>query len=90
MILFHSGFGSRLAIPPGYKEICARHNKRIIVPNHPGLGKTLFIEGHPDQWNAQLNDFVEILQLSDCTDRPLRNIRCYLLEVTMQVRNRLE
>ncbi len=67
MILFHSGFGSRLAIPPGYEEICARHNKRIIVPDRPGLGKTLFIEGHPDQWNAQLNEFVEKLELNDYT-----------------------
>ena len=65
LIVFHSGFGSRLAIPPLYKEICERTNRRIIIPDRPGLGKTLFIEGHPEQWNDQLNEFVEILGIKN-------------------------
>ncbi len=65
LIVFHSGFGSRLAIPPGYEAMCERTNRRIIVPDRPGLGKTPFVEGHPAQWNAQLTEFVDKLGLID-------------------------
>jgi len=63
IIVFHSGFGSRLAVPPGYKEICERTHRRLIVPDRPGLGKTKFIENHPEQWNEQLNEIVDLLGL---------------------------
>ena len=61
LIVFHSGFGSRLAIPPGYQEICERTNRRIIIPDRPGRGKTPFIEGHPENWNAHLMEFIDAL-----------------------------
>ncbi|MEM7360569.1 MAG: alpha/beta fold hydrolase [Pseudomonadota bacterium] len=61
LIVFHSGFGSRLAVPPDYEEICQRTNRRVIIPDRPGLGKTAFIEGHPEQWNAQLQEFIDLL-----------------------------
>ena len=63
LIVFHSGFGSRLAIPPNYQEICERTNRRVIVPDRPGIGKTLFVEGHPAQWNDQLNEFIDLLSI---------------------------
>ncbi len=65
IIVFHSGFGSRLAIPPGYQEICARTNRRLIVPDRPGLGKTAFVANHPANWNQQLNEFIELLELDE-------------------------
>ena len=65
IVVFHSGFGSRLAIPPGYEEICKRLNRRIIVPDRPGLGKTDFVEGHPSQWNTQLREFIDALALEE-------------------------
>jgi pimeloyl-ACP methyl ester carboxylesterase/DNA-binding CsgD family transcriptional regulator len=65
IIVFHSGFGSRLAIPPNYQEICERTNRRLIVPDRPGLGKTAFIEGHPDQWNQQLEEFIDLLGIDE-------------------------
>ena len=65
IIVFHSGFGSRLAIPPNYEDICRRTNRRIIIPDRPGLGRTLFIEGHPEQWNTQLAEFVDRLGLEE-------------------------
>jgi len=65
IIVFHSGFGSRLAIPKGYEAICEKFKKRIIVPDRPGLGKTAFVEGHPDQWNRQLMEFVDKLGLKE-------------------------
>jgi pimeloyl-ACP methyl ester carboxylesterase/DNA-binding CsgD family transcriptional regulator len=63
IVVFHSGFGSRLAIPPDYQQICERTNRRIIVPDRPGLGKTDFIEGHPAKWNSQLQEFIDLLEI---------------------------
>ncbi len=65
IIIFHSGFGSRLAIPPNHQEICQRTNRRLIVPDRPGLGETLFIENHPDQWNQQLQEFIDLLGIEE-------------------------
>lgn len=63
LIVFHSGFGSRLAIPPNYLDVCERTNRRIIIPDRPGLGKTNFIDGHPAQWNAQLQELIDLLEI---------------------------
>jgi len=65
LIVFHSGFGSRLAIPKHYKEICERTNRRLIIPDRPGLGKTPFVEGHPVQWNAKLQEFIDLLGIDE-------------------------
>ena len=65
LIVFHSGFGSRLAIPPNYEAICARTNRRVIIPDRPGIGKTRFVDGHPTQWNSQLNEFINLLKIGD-------------------------
>ncbi len=65
IVVFHSGFGSRLAIPPHYEAVCERLNRRIIIPDRPGLGKTKFIDGHPQQWNQQLTDFIDQLELGE-------------------------
>lgn len=63
IIVFHSGFGSRLSIPPDFSEICERTRRRIIIPDRPGIGKTKFIDGHPAQWNQQLEEFIVKLGL---------------------------
>ncbi|GHA20148.1 hypothetical protein GCM10008090_32560 [Arenicella chitinivorans] len=65
LLVFHSGFGSRLAIPPDYETICARTNRRVIIPDRPGIGKTRFIAGHPAQWNTQLTEFIDLLNIGD-------------------------
>lgn len=65
LIVFHSGFGSRLAIPPDYEAICARTNRRVIIPDRPGIGKTRFVDGHPTRWNSQLNEFINLLKIGD-------------------------
>ncbi|GAA6139229.1 hypothetical protein NBRC116583_29760 [Arenicella sp. 4NH20-0111] len=65
LIVFHSGFGSRLAIPNDYKDICDAANRRIIIPDRPGLGRTLFIEGHPEKWNEQLQEFIDLLNINE-------------------------
>jgi len=65
VIVFHSGFGSRLAIPPDYQKICERTHRRLIVPDRPGIGKTAFIEGHPENWNLQLQEFIDLLAIEE-------------------------
>lgn len=65
IIVFHSGFGSRLSMPPGYQEMCFKHNRRIIIPDRPGFGRTEFIDGHPQGWNSQLSEFIERLDIDE-------------------------
>ena len=65
LIVFHSGYGCRLSIPPAYKEICERTNRRIIIPDRPGIGKTPFIQQHPEGWNARLQEFIDLLGIGE-------------------------
>lgn len=65
MLVFHSGFGSRLAVPPEHEEICARLNRRLIIPDRPGVGKTPMIEGYPDNWNLKLGKFIDALGIEE-------------------------
>jgi len=61
IIVCHSGYGCRVTIPHGYQELCQRQNKRIIIPDRPGFGLTPQISGSPEQWNALLSEFIELL-----------------------------
>ncbi len=65
IIVFHSGFGSRLAVPLDYEQACLRHNKRLIIPDRPGLGRTPFKQGHPDGWSDSLNEMIELLGIEE-------------------------
>ena len=65
LIIFHSGYGCRLSIPPEYEQVCERTNRRIIIPDRPGIGKTAYIEGHPDGWNERLLEFIDLLGLKE-------------------------
>lgn len=61
LIVFHSGYGCRLSIPHNYSEICARNNRRIIILDRPGIGKTPYIKNHPHGWNHRFMNFVDKL-----------------------------
>ena len=63
LIVFHSGYGCRLSIPPDYQKACERTNRRLIIADRPGIGQTPFIAGHPDGWNARLQEFIDLLGL---------------------------
>jgi pimeloyl-ACP methyl ester carboxylesterase/DNA-binding CsgD family transcriptional regulator len=63
IIVCHNGYGCRVTIPKDYERACKRHNKRIIIPDRPGFGLTPYIEEHPQQWNAMLTEFIDILEL---------------------------
>ena len=65
LIVFHSGWGSRFSIPLNYQQACIASNRRIIIPDRPGFGKTPFIEGHPEGWNQRLQEFIDILELKE-------------------------
>ena len=64
LLVFHNGYGCRLSIPPNFSEACERTNRRIIIPDRPGTGKTPYIKGHPERWNVQLNEFIDLLELN--------------------------
>lgn len=65
LIVFHSGYGCRLSIPPGYQQMCERHNRRIIIPDRPGVGRSPFIKGHPNGWNERLDELIDHLELEE-------------------------
>jgi DNA-binding CsgD family transcriptional regulator/pimeloyl-ACP methyl ester carboxylesterase len=65
LIVFHSGYGCRLSIPHNYSEICERNNRRIIILDRPGTGKTPYIKGHPEGWNNRFLNFVDRLEIDD-------------------------
>ena len=63
IIMFHNGFGCRTSIPLDHMQTCKRLNKRIIIPDRPGRGKSPFINGHPKKWHTQLSEFATALNL---------------------------
>ena len=65
LIVFHSGWGSRFSIPLNYEQACINTNRRVIIPDRPGFGKTPFIKGHPVGWNERLAEFVNELGLEE-------------------------
>ncbi len=65
VIVCHNGYGCRLSIPKNYNEICNKANKRIIIPDRPGYGRTPHIKQKPEKWSAHLNDFIGQLGLSE-------------------------
>jgi len=63
IVVFHNSYGSRSMIPLGYDEICRRHNRRIIIPDRPGYGKTAYTKGHPNNWHNHLTEIIDTLEL---------------------------
>jgi len=65
LIVFHNGFGCRLAAPTTVREACERTNRRIIIPDRPGFGKTPYIDKHPEKWPDRLSEFIDLLDIQD-------------------------
>lgn len=65
LIVFHSGYGCRLSIPHNYSEICERNNRRIIILDRPGIGKTPHIKRHPRGWNNRFLNFIDRLGIDN-------------------------
>lgn len=64
IIVCHNGFGCRVSIPHNYQEVCNTTGKRLIIPDRPGYGLTPFIEDHPNNWIANLNEFIDAMELN--------------------------
>jgi len=63
IIVCHNGYGCRVTIPRGYQEMCQRQNKRIIIPDRPGYGLTPLDGGEPQDWNSELSEFIDRLEI---------------------------
>jgi pimeloyl-ACP methyl ester carboxylesterase len=65
LIVFHSGWGSRFSIPLNYLSALQGANRRLIIPDRPGFGKTPFIDGHPEDWNHRMREFIDLIGVAD-------------------------
>ncbi|NND82784.1 MAG: alpha/beta fold hydrolase [Gammaproteobacteria bacterium] len=63
LVVFHNGFGCRVTIPIGYEEVLQRTNRRVIIPDRPGFGKSPYIKKHPIGWNERFREFADLLEL---------------------------
>ena len=61
IIMCHNGYGCRVTIPHNYEEVLERQNKRVIIPDRPGFGRTPYIKGHPKGWNKVMTEFIDEL-----------------------------
>jgi len=90
LIVFHNAYSSRLMVPKNYLEICERTNRRIIIIDRPGYGKTDFTNGHPAKWNHMLNEFLYLLKI-DSYDILAAVLSCPLaIEFAAQADHRLK
>ncbi|MEM7357889.1 MAG: alpha/beta fold hydrolase [Pseudomonadota bacterium] len=65
LIMCHSGYGCRLSVPHNHEEILQRTNRRLIIPDRSGTGKSPYIEGHPHGWNERLYEFITKLGIEE-------------------------
>lgn len=65
LIVFHSGYGCRLSVPDGWAQSCEKLNRRLIIPDRPGVGRTPFLEDHPKGWNQRLQAFIDQLGIEE-------------------------
>ncbi|RBP49226.1 alpha/beta fold hydrolase [Arenicella xantha] len=63
VIMLHNGYGCRVTIPLGYEEILVKLNKRVIIPDRPGYGRSEYIKNHPKGWEALINEFIDALDI---------------------------
>ena len=65
MVIFHNLLGCRFHIPYKYSEILDKTNRRIIIPERPGYGKSDSVEKYTQQWSLMFNEFIEKLGISN-------------------------
>jgi len=63
LVMFHNGYGCRLSVPNDYQEILQKHNRRLIIMDRPGFGKSPVIAEHPRGWNQRMANFIDLLGL---------------------------
>ncbi len=65
IVVCHNGYGCRLMVPNHLFPVLSKHNKRLIIPDRPGTGLTVFRKGHPHSWNDSFNEFIDLLELGN-------------------------
>lgn len=65
LLVFHSGYGCRISIPPKYQEICEKTNRRVIIADRPGFGQTEFRNDHIEIWNQCVLELIDALNLHE-------------------------
>ena len=63
VILFHSGYGCRLSVLLSHDAILQQYQRKLIIPDRPGMGRSPVHDQHPDNWNETLLQFMDELQL---------------------------
>lgn len=64
LVIFHNLFGSRYHIPYDASETLIKSNRRIIIPERPGYGKSDYIPHRNQQWSEIFNEFIAYLGLT--------------------------
>lgn len=65
VIVCHNGYGCRITVPNDHEEICRKLNRRIIIPDRPGFGKTPFTADQPKSWSELLKEFIDELTIDE-------------------------
>ena len=65
VIVCHNGYGCRLMVPDGYEEVLKKENRRLIIPDRPGTGRSPLSKDHPANWDSSLTEFIEMLELDE-------------------------
>lgn len=61
IVIFHNLYGSRYHIPHNYSDILSRTNRRIIIPERPGYGRSDPIKNYNEIWGDMLNEIIGVL-----------------------------
>ena len=64
LIILHNILGSRFNIPHNYYEILNNTNRRVIIPEKPGFGKSDKVENYSINWNAMLVEIANKIGIS--------------------------
>ena len=59
LIIFHNTFGSRYHIPYDYEPILEKANRRIIVPERPGYGRSDVMKNYLPNWHDFFIEFLD-------------------------------
>ncbi|MBX2848596.1 MAG: alpha/beta fold hydrolase [Acidiferrobacterales bacterium] len=65
IVVCHSVMGSRFNIPHNHSEILLRHNRRVIIADQPGYGKSDQVKNHYRYWSEYFDELLSHLKLKE-------------------------
>jgi len=63
LVVLHNLYSSRHNLPPNGDAIAKKLGRRVIIVDRPGFGKSPSSDDYPEQWNLNLKQFAECLNL---------------------------